>query len=144
MSRSYQGQINIILLIVNVYVLYVLYGWYAFDGKEFFKDVLLKLFFAGLFLGPLVKKFGCRVVCISGALLVSLSYMITFTGPSLPFLFITFGALPGSVKLCSDRAKANAKAKIFFNVCRWFFDPLHLFFDLFHFRSSLRFVWIGP
>ena len=61
--------------------------------KYIFKDI-----FPGLFLGPLVKKFGCRVVCVSGALLVSLSYMITFTGPSLPFLFITFGALPGKCK----------------------------------------------
>ena len=37
-------------------------------------------------------------------------------------------------KLCSDQVKANAKEKIFFDVCRLFFDPLHLFFDLFRFR----------
>ena len=44
-----------------------------------------------------------------------------------------------SVKLCSDRANAYAKAKIFFDVC-------HLFFNLFcfRFRSRFRRVWIGP
>ena len=31
------------------------------------------------------------------------------------------------LKLCSDRTKANAKTKIFF-------DPLHMFFDLLRFR----------
>ena len=41
------------------------------------------------------------------------------------------------IKLCSDRTKADAKAKIFFDVCR-------LFLDLFCFRSHFRLVWVGP
>ena len=36
-----------------------------------------------------------------------------------------------SVKQCSDQAKANAKAKIFFDVC-------HLLVDLFRFRTRFR------
>ena len=42
------------------------------------------------------------------------------------------------IKQCSDQAKAN----IFFDVCRLFFDLFHLFFDLFRFR--VRSVWTGP
>ena len=40
--------------------------------------------------------------------------------------------------------RAKAKAKIFFDVCRLFFYPFCLFFDLFCFRSRFRMVWIGP
>ena len=36
-------------------------------------------------------------------------------------------------KLCSDRAKANVKVKIFFEVCRLFVDIFCLFFDVFRF-----------
>ena len=41
------------------------------------------------------------------------------------------------VKLCSDQAKANAKTKIFCDICR-------LFFDLFGFLFHFHFVWAGP
>ena len=41
------------------------------------------------------------------------------------------------VKLCSDQAKANAKATFFFDVC-------FLFYDLFCFHSHFHLVWIGP
>ena len=46
-----------------------------------------------------------------------------------------------SLKLCSDREKANAK--IFFDVCSLFFDLFYLFFDRCRFCSSFRLVWIG-
>ena len=42
-----------------------------------------------------------------------------------------------TIKLCSDLAKANVKAKIVFDVCRLFFDHFFLFFDLFRFRLVL-------
>ena len=42
-----------------------------------------------------------------------------------------------TIKLCSDLAKANVKAKIVFDVCRLFFDHFSLFFDLFRFRLVL-------
>ena len=38
-------------------------------------------------------------------------------------------------KLCSDRVKVKAKAKIFVDVCHFFFDFFWLFFDHFHFCS---------
>ena len=47
------------------------------------------------------------------------------------------------LKTCSDQAKANAKAKIFFDVCRLFFDLFRLFFDLFRFRVRFRSLWAG-
>ena len=45
------------------------------------------------------------------------------------------------VKACPHQAKANAKAKIVFDVCRLFFDLFRVFFDLFRFR--FRSVWTG-
>ena len=56
------------------------------------------------------------------------------------FNSILFGAIVSNVwrlKLYSDLATLNAKAKIFFDVCR-------LFFDLFHFHSRFFLVWINP
>ena len=45
------------------------------------------------------------------------------------------------VKLCSDRVKANAKAKHFDDICRLFFDlSVCLFFDPFRFHSRFRLV----
>ena len=41
------------------------------------------------------------------------------------------------VKQCSDQAKA----KIFFDVCRLFFDLFRLFFGLFRFRVRFLSVW---
>ena len=39
---------------------------------------------------------------------------------------------------------ANAKTKIFFEVCRLFFDLFLLVFLSFRFRSRFYVVWIGP
>ena len=44
---------------------------------------------------------------------------------------------------CPHQAKANAKAKIFFYVCRLFFYLFRLFFDLFRFRIPFCLVWTG-
>ncbi len=57
----------------------------------------MALILSGIFLGPLVKKYGCRIVCCCGALLVTAAYCVTFIGPSLPIMFITFGVLPGKI-----------------------------------------------
>ena len=67
---------------------------------------------------------------------------------SFSFLMVQFGWMFNNsqtcekaiycIKQCSDQAKAN----IFFDVCRLFFDLFHLFFDPFRFR--VRSVWTGP
>ena len=47
------------------------------------------------------------------------------------------------LKLCSERAKANARKKNFFDVFRLFFDLFCLFFDIFCLCSRFFLVSIG-
>ena len=42
------------------------------------------------------------------------------------------------------KRKTEAKAKIFFDVCRLFFDPFCLSYDLFRFCFHFHLVWINP
>ena len=44
------------------------------------------------------------------------------------------------VKLCSDKVKANTKAKIFIDVCCLFVDDFCLYFDLFRCYSRFHLV----
>ena len=66
-------------------------------------------------------------------------YLLTLSS----FRTINSSSIPPSsmLRVRSERAKANTKAKIFFDVWIFFFDLFRLFFDLFYVR--FRSVWTG-
>lgn len=51
---------------------------------------------SGLLASVLVNRFGCRVVCIVGAFLCSVGYVLSIFAPNIYYLYITMGVLAGT------------------------------------------------
>ena len=56
---------------------------------------MLYAYFVGLFTGPLVDRFDCRVVSFAGTLLVVIGLLISSQTTSTVWLYICYGVLAG-------------------------------------------------
>lgn len=59
-------------------------------------------------MSALTNKFGCRVVCMAGALVASAGFALSALSPSLDVLLITYGVIGGKtrvIRIKSQRSK---------------------------------------